>query len=113
MVIGDRTIGLQKRFPYVYDLGEVWKKHTGLPFVFAAWVSRKELPEEFLTLFNAALASGVANVPELQLLLSSPDPSFDLVHYFTNNIDYHLDDGKREALRRFLAYVAKKEAIPG
>jgi chorismate dehydratase len=113
VVIGDRTIGLKKRFPYVYDLGEVWKNHTGLPFVFAAWVSRRALPQEFLTLFNEALASGVAKVPELQLLLSSPDPSFDLVHYFTHNIDYNLDDGKREALRRFLAFVAKKEAIPG
>lgn len=113
VVIGDRTIGLDQRFPHVYDLGEAWKKHTGLPFVFAAWVSRKKLPQEFLELFNRALASGVANVPELQLLLSSPNPNFDLVHYFTHNIDYHLDAGKRTALDRFLTYVSKKEAILG
>lgn len=113
VVIGDRTIGLDQRFPYFYDLGEVWKQHTGLPFVFAAWVSRRELPADFLEQFNEALASGVAKVPELQLLLSSPNPSFDLVHYFTHNIDYHLDAGKREALERFLAYVEQKEVIPG
>lgn len=27
---------------YVYDLGEVWDEHTGLPFVYALWVVRKK-----------------------------------------------------------------------
>lgn len=31
---------------YVYDLGELWDKYTGLPFVFALWVVRKEAVEE-------------------------------------------------------------------
>ncbi|MFT6000742.1 MAG: chorismate dehydratase [Neolewinella sp.] len=105
LVIGDRTIGLDQRFAYVYDLGEAWKAHTGLPFVFAAWVSVKPLERAFVRRFNAALEAGMAHLPELQLLLSSPHPDFDLVEYFTNNIDYHLDDGKRRALDRFLAYV--------
>ena len=105
LVIGDRTIGLNQRFTYVYDLGEAWKAHTGLPFVFAAWVSVKPLEAEFVRRFNAALEAGMAHLPELQLLLSSPHPDFDLVAYFTHHIDYHLDDGKRRALDLFLAYV--------
>lgn len=105
LVIGDRTIGLAKRFKYVYDLGEVWKTHTGLPFVFAAWVSVKPLQPEFVTAFNEALREGMEHLPELQLLLSSPHPDFDLVEYFTHHIDYDLDGPKREALARFLAYV--------
>ena len=35
LVIGDRTIGLEKRFTYSYDLGTVWNKHRQMPFVFA------------------------------------------------------------------------------
>ncbi len=27
---------------FVYDLGEVWYRHTGLPFVFALWMVRKD-----------------------------------------------------------------------
>jgi chorismate dehydratase len=27
---------------YVYDLGEIWLKNTGLPFVFALWIIREE-----------------------------------------------------------------------
>ncbi len=105
LIIGDRTIGLEARFPYVYDLGEVWKKHTGLPFVFAAWVSVKPLTPAFIAAFNQALREGMEHLPELQLLLSSPHPDFDLVEYFTHHIDYDLDDTKRKALERFLGYV--------
>jgi chorismate dehydratase len=105
LVIGDRTIGLDQRFKHVYDLGEVWKKHTGLPFVFAAWVSVKPLDPDFEAAFNNALQEGMEHLPELQLLLSSPHPDFDLVEYFTHHIDYDLDAPKREALERFLKYV--------
>lgn len=105
LVIGDRTIGLDQRFRYVYDLGTIWKNHTGLPFVFAAWVSVKPLEADFLEAFNQALREGMDHLPELQLLLSSPHPDFDLVEYFTHHIDYDLDEPKRAALARFLAYV--------
>ena len=66
LVIGDRTIGLEKRFEYVYDLGEIWMRHTGLPFVFAAWLSNKELPFDFIQSFNEALALGLEHIPQLQ-----------------------------------------------
>ena len=36
----------QQSSTYVYDLGELWDKHTGLPFVFALWVVRKEAAKE-------------------------------------------------------------------
>lgn len=105
LVIGDRTIGLEERFEYVYDLGTTWKEHTGLPFVFAAWVSVKPLAADFVQRFNAALAEGMEHLPELQLLLPSPHPNFSLTEYFTRYIDYNLDAGKREALGRFLDFV--------
>ncbi len=111
LVIGDRTIGLDKKFPYVYDLGQVWEQHTGLPFVFAVWVTTKPLPPDFLLAFNAALAEGLAHIPELQLLLPNPDPDFDLVDYFTNYISYELDAPKRIALDRFLAYCTKSVMV--
>ena len=105
LVIGDRTIGLKKRFAHTYDLGTAWKEHTGLPFVFAAWVTTKKLSPAFIDSFNAALREGLAHLPELQLLLPSPSPEFSLEQYFTHHIDYHLDAGKRRALKRFLIYV--------
>jgi chorismate dehydratase len=107
LVIGDRTIGLERRFRYVYDLGAAWKAHTGLPFVFAAWVTTKKLDRAFVRQFNAALKEGLDHLPQLQLLLPAPAPGFDLTHYFTHHIDYELDEGKREALERFLGFIGQ------
>lgn len=105
LVIGDRTIGLEERFPYFYDLGAVWQEHTGLPFVFAAWVSNQEIDPEFLRSFNEALKLGLDQIPKLKLLLQSPHPGFDIHRYFTQYISYDLDQPKRLALKKFLNYL--------
>ncbi len=112
VVIGDRTIGLDKRFPYIYDLSEAWQHFTGLPFVFAAWGSRIELPKGFTTQFNEAMKNGIAAIPKLKLLLPSPHPEFDLATYFTDYISYNLDDEKRRALDRFLRYLTQTDSRP-
>jgi len=111
LVIGDRTIGLEERHTYFYDLGQAWKDHTGLPFVFAAWVSTRPLDPRFIAAFNEALAQGVAKVPELMYLLPSPDPSFDLEAYYTRHISYDLNYPKRLAMSRFLRQVS--DTLPG
>src|SRR2546421_421588 len=43
LVIGDAALLLAARhaYPYRYDLGEAWKRWTGLPFVFAVWAARR------------------------------------------------------------------------
>lgn len=107
LVIGDRAIGLGERFRYVYDLGEAWMQFTGLPFVFAAWVSNKPLAEDFIGKFNSAMQLGIDLIPQLMYILPSPQPGFDLEKYFTDNISYQLDPPKRKALRLFLKALAE------
>lgn len=106
LVIGDRAIGLEDRHPYVYDLGEAWEGFTGLPFVFAAWVSNRPLDPEFLQAFNAAMAQGIAEIPQLMYILPTPGHHFDLNTYFTRHISYDLDDAKRKALQIFLSKIS-------
>jgi len=109
LVIGDRTVGLEEQFPYVYDLGEAWMVHTGLPFVFAAWVSNRPLDEDFVTEFNLALQVGLAAIPELIYLLPVSQKGFNLQEYYTKYISYRLDDAKRRALSLFLSLISQKE----
>lgn len=106
LIIGDRTIGLHQRYPYVYDLGEAWTTWTGLPFVFAAWVSARPLDAELIAKFNNALASGLDHLPELIKILPSMPAGFDLDTYYRENISYELDDAKWTALNRFLQLLA-------
>src|SRR5437773_5611484 len=43
LVIGDAALALAVRgtYPHRYDLGEEWKRWTGLPFVFAVWAATR------------------------------------------------------------------------
>lgn len=48
LLIGDRALRAALAPPggqKVYDLGELWYRHTGLPFVFALWIARRQAVE--------------------------------------------------------------------
>jgi chorismate dehydratase len=102
LVIGDRAIGLSERYPFTYDLGEAWLEYSGLPFVFAVWLSTRPLDDGFLQTFNAALKMGLEQIPQLMFLLPTPQPGFNLRKYFLENISYGLDSAKRKGLDLFL-----------
>ena len=102
IVIGDRAFKQRKISPYIYDLGEAWKNHTGLPFVFAAWVSNKPLPAGFIADFNAANQYGLDRMDDV--IKENPYDDFDLEKYYTQFIQYRLDDTKRKGLNEFLRW---------
>lgn len=106
VLIGDRTFGRRDDFPYAYDMGEEWMNFTGLPFVYAAWVANKTIPQAFINDFNQALAFGLSKRKELLLDLPKLD-NFDLEDYLLHKLDFELTDKKREALALFLSYIAK------
>ena len=37
---------LKTELTYIYDLGELWHKHTGLPFTYALWIYKKDCCKE-------------------------------------------------------------------
>ena len=103
VIIGDRAIANLGKYKYEYDLSEAWQLHTGLPFVFAAWVSNKEINQDFLDDFNAALQIGLSNRSQLLAKYSSYNsPHFSVKEYWNNNIQYELDSDKKQALELFL-----------
>ena len=109
LVIGDKAIGLEQRFKYTYDLAEAWMQYTGLPFVFAAWVSNRPLDPEFIRKFNVALQIGLDHIPELTALMPdsiAKNAHFNLEKYFSENISYTLDDRKKRALDLFLNAIS-------
>ena len=101
LIIGDRALVQLKHFPFVYDLAEAWQQMTNLPFVFAAWVSNKTLPETFISAFNLSIKDSLVQVDTIIESIDFPD--YDLNVYFKENIDYILDDQKRAGLNLFLS----------
>lgn len=100
VIIGDRAFEYSSQFPYCYDLAEAWFALTGLPFVFAVWVSQKSLDPIFIEKFEAANQKGLFIKKEIADQLAYPH--YDLFHYYTENINYQLDEGKRKAIQLFL-----------
>ncbi|TAD85572.1 MAG: hypothetical protein EAY75_11090 [Bacteroidetes bacterium] len=100
LVIGDRAFAQRLQSGYVYDLAEAWKAFTGLPFVFAAWISNMPLPEDFVADFNAANSYGLQHLE--QVVAQNHLPHYDLTTYYTKNISYLFTESKRLGLKRYL-----------
>ncbi len=105
VIIGDRALKQLTNFEYIYDLAAEWKKMTGLPFIFAAWIANKELPQSFKDAFNKANAEGLKHIDEV--VAENPFPYYDLKTYYTENIHYLLDDNKKKGLQTFLEMIAE------
>ncbi|TYT75636.1 menaquinone biosynthetic enzyme MqnA/MqnD family protein [Desulfobotulus mexicanus] len=74
LVIGDAALCGQwsERFPYIYDLAELWKNETGLPFVFGLWAVRREVvlqrPEEVGQALSFLLMSKAIGMNAMKLI---------------------------------------------
>jgi chorismate dehydratase len=112
LIIGDPAMLIDRSSLYVYDLAEEWRKHTGLPFVFAFWAVRPDSTAwagnqsdsaggkvDFL----AAKREGIANAGYLADIYSAQLglPRGELMSYLTENISYDLDDESLSGLKLY------------
>jgi chorismate dehydratase len=100
LIIGDRALRQRKISPYIYDLGAEWKKFTGFPFVFAAWISNKELNKNFMQAFDEANKFGLTHLDEVIKQINYF--GFNLHEYYTTFIKFYLDEDKLKGLNDFL-----------
>ncbi len=105
LIIGDRAFEQLNRFEYIYDLAAEWKSFTGLPFVFAAWIANRNLPEEFVHDFNKACSIGFEHLDAI--IKAQKYPHYDLKTYYTQNISYQLNAEKHKAIELFKEYITK------
>ena len=100
LVIGDRAFKQRLKSKFSYDLGDAWKKLTGLPFIFAAWISNKGLPAQFMQRFNSANQFGYNNLEMVVKLY--PFYDYDLNEYYTRNIKFKPEFDKLKLITLFL-----------
>lgn len=105
LVIGDRAFKQRLKSKYIYDLGKAWKEFTGLPFLFAAWISNKPFDEKFKEEFDLANLSGLEHLDEV--IKNNPYEFYDLKTYYTKNISYNIDVEKQKGLLKFLEFIAQ------
>lgn len=94
-----------------FDLAELWHKYTGLGFVFAMWMTRREDCEiDFASARDEGLkhldeiASNYA--PQLQLTKN------EMLRYLSENISYSTEETMRKGMGLYFELAAKHELIP-
>ena len=103
LIIGDRALRLNGKTNYRYDLAADWMELTGLPFVFAVWVSKKNMSPEFINAFDVAVGIGVNSLDQVVKEIGTID--IDLQTYFKKNISYAFDDQKKKGMELYLDKV--------
>ena len=96
------------------DLGEVWTRMTGLPFVYAFWAGRPEVltPGDVLALQQARDA-GVERIDEIsrEYFPGAPARQQAGARYLRDNIKYHLGPEERAGLELFYRYAAEAHVV--
>ena len=95
----------------VFDLAELWHRYTGLGFVFAMWMTRREsidinlaaVRDEGLNHLDEIAAN---YAPELRINKN------EMHSYLSQNISYSVDDSMGKGLELYLKLAANHELIP-
>lgn len=97
------------------DLGEVWTRMTGLPFVYAFWAGRAEaLTHDDVLVLQQARDAGVERIDEISRQYSPGAPARQEAgaRYLRDNIKYHLGPEERAGLELFYRYAAEARVVP-
>ena len=115
LLIGDKVVCDEPTgFSHQLDLGEAWKKLTGLPFVFAAWVARasvqlRGLPDQLTNAKNL----GMQHLPEIVLRDAIPRgwPADLAMRYMSEYLKYDIGEPQIDAIRHFHQLAAEHGMI--
>jgi chorismate dehydratase len=110
LIIGNQAIEFRQndRDGYeILDLGEEWKRCTGLPFVFAPWLLRPDLPNAAAVAddLRALKVYGVAHLDEI-VDAEPRDPAFTR-RYLTQHIRFVLGEPEKAGIAKYRELLAK------
>jgi chorismate dehydratase len=115
LIIGDNALEAAQNPPQgveILDLGAQWKQLTGLPFVFAAWIAKKQT-ENLDEVLSRARDEGEANLK--QIVEENPIPTSlsqeKIEDYLRHAVTFHLDENHRAGLEEFRARCRKHNLI--
>ncbi len=105
LTIGDSSFVDAPDGAYEYvDLGQVWKELTGLPFVYAVWVTRGGVdPEAIAGPFQQAMEKGVANLKTLaENCAKNGAQNAEFFHdYLTQSVYYPIENNELAGMKRY------------
>ena len=114
LVIGDAGFAAATARKHMVDLGEEWRRVTGLPFVYALWVGREGvIGDDDVALLQRSLADGLAHRREIASAWAEAHggPPSLYERYLTDNIRYRLGAEELSGLAAFFDRMRKAGAV--
>ena len=104
VLIGDRALVASTEHYERIDLGEAWREMTGLPFVYALWIGRKEhITDEVSIALHNSLNIGKSMIKEIIASVSELPVAAETAElYLRRHISYDVDEDAEAGLGRFL-----------
>lgn len=115
LLIGDNAMKVPDNEYVTLDLGQAWFENTGLPFVYAFWVVKKDRHIPGINdLLKSAKEAGIRSV---QTLAAAESQRIQLtqarcVNYLTKSIQYNFGMDELKGLRTFYQYAASLGLAP-
>ena len=114
LLIGDQAIFFRKkfgeRFSYV-DLGAEWKKNVDLPFVYALWLMRPEVPAA-KKIAGQLRRLRDENLGKIDSLVPADFDRAFCARYFRENVRFDFGDREKQGLRIFGELCRKHGLLP-
>jgi chorismate dehydratase len=119
LVIGDAALLLaaQDLYPVRVDLGDEWKRWTGLPFVFAVWAARRDAGLDAVQAVHGRLLEsrtwGLAHLDELAAEAArTTGVREDVCRAYLGDLDYALSYRHLAGLTDFFRRLAQEGLVP-
>jgi chorismate dehydratase len=118
LLIGDRALRASRSLPegmQVYDLGALWQRFTGLPFVFGLWIVRRNVYAvrraeilRFRRQLDQALQMAFADLDGMahEVAAGGPLEAAELAAYW-RTVSYELTPAHLEGLKTFFALCCR------
>lgn len=115
LLIGNQAIDFRTTYPdgwQFLDLGEEWKRCTGLPFVFALWLMRPTLRNgaAIADELRAIKREGTAHIPEIVRAEHAYAPEVS-TRYLTEFVHFELGLREKAGLERYRELLEKHGLI--
>ena len=121
LLIGDEALREALQWPgiHIYDIGDLWYRHTGMPFTFALWIARKDcctakntLYNRFISDLNKAKLSALSNLETVATACPFKDMFTEeaLISYW-KGISFDFTDEHKKGFDLFRTYAAELNLI--
>jgi chorismate dehydratase len=120
LIIGDQAISFRQHHADAFqfwDLGEQWKKLTGLPFVYALWLIRPEVPDA-KSIAQRLRGLRDKNFADIQVIVSDAAAKKQAItqeflnRYYDEYLRFGFGTREKQGLQTFADLCSKHEVLP-